>query len=182
MEFVTIQWKKCQNNFSWCRFDSNILNNSRLTIDLGPSRPGSKIDISGIYVIFAGVHNPKILKVGSGKIKQRFREHLKDPEVLQYYAQGLYATWATLPLPSPNPFKPTYTDRIRGAEKYLSIVLAPVLLGERFPKKVEMVAVNPPVWEDPVNQYLRAGRNRGSYLSANRTPVQFRKKQTNPFL
>ena len=167
MEAVTVQWQKCQNNFSWCRFNSDILNDSRLTMYLGPPMRRSKIESSGVYVIFAGAHNPKILKVGSGKIKQRFREHLNDPEVLQYYAQGLYATWATIPLLRPNPFKPIYTDRIRGAEKYLSIVLAPVLLGERFPEKVEMVAVNPPVWEDPVNQYLRGVT---------------RNKQVNPFL
>ena len=121
MEVVTVQWQKCQNNFSWCRFNSNILNDSRLTIDLGPSMPWSKIDIIGVYVIFSGTHNPKILKVGSGEIKQRFRKHLNDPEVLQYYAQGLYATWATIPPPyrNLNPFRITpQNDRVRGAEKF----------------------------------------------------------------
>ena len=168
METMTVHWQKCQQILSWCRFNSDILNDSRLTLYLGQPMHRFKIDISGVYVIWAGIRDRKILRVGSGKIIQRFRKHLNDPDVLQYYSHGLYATWATIPLSykSSNPFPTTpFKDRMRGVERYLSIVLAPVLLGERFPANVEMVAVNPPEWYEPVNPF-----------------GQFRKKQANPFL
>ena len=141
-------------------------------MEIGPPMRKFKFDISGVYVIWAGARDRKVLKVGSGQIIDRFRKHLNDPEVLQYYAHGLYATWATIPLSnkSLNPFIPSSKDRMRGAEKYLSIVLAPILLGERFPANVEMVAVNPPKWDEPENPFLRALNRRGNIPPNNRNP------------
>ena len=182
MEMMNVHWQKCGNFpfLGWCQFNSDILNNSRLTMYLGPPILRSKINISGVYVIWAGTGNRAILKVGSGIIKDRFRAHLNDPEVLQYYSHGLYATWATIPLSykSLNPFTPPFKDRMRGTERYLSRVLAPVLLGERFPANVEMVKVNPPEW-DPLNPFLRA-MNQNRCIQPNRPLGQFRNRK-NPF-
>lgn len=189
MEKITLHWEKC-NDYPflgwWCRFNSDILDDSRLTREIGPPMRTYKFDISGVYIIWAGVSNRTILKVGSGIIKDRFRKHLNDPEVLQYYSQGLYATWATIPLfyKSPNPFispSKAFKDRMRGMEKYLSRVLAPVVLGERFPANVEMVEVNPPAWDPPVNPFLRA-MSQSRHTQPNGSLEQLRKKQGNPFL
>ena len=47
----------------------------------------------GVYIIWAGMSNRTILKVGHGIIKNRFEEHLNDPKVQAYKHRGLYATW-----------------------------------------------------------------------------------------
>ena len=178
MESMTIHWQKCNNYLSWgswCRLDSDLLDDPRLEIRLGRNLYGfdTRIGITGVYIIWAGIgDNRAILKVGSGIIKDRLRAHLNDPKVQSYEHKGLYATWATLPLSdrSLNPFRPPFKDRMRGAERFLSIILAPVLLGERFPANVEMIAVNPPEWDEPVDPLLRALNRRGNILPNNRNP------------
>ena len=177
---MTVQWQK-RNDYpfldGWCRFNSDILDDPRLEARLETRFGVIRTDIVGVYIIWAGSDNRTILKVGSGIIKDRFRKHLNDPEVLQYYSQGLYATWTTLPIS----FKPSgeLNDRERGIERFLGLILNPVL-GERFPANVDPIWVNLPAWDPPVNPFLRA-ISQSRHTQPNGSLEQLRKKQRNPF-
>lgn len=86
MELMTIHWQKCNNYISlgsWCRLNSDLLDDPRLEISLGRNLYGfdTRIGITGVYIIWAGIDNRTILKVGSGIIKDRLRAHLNDPKV-----------------------------------------------------------------------------------------------------
>ena len=150
METMNVHWQKHTDNpfLGWCQLDSDLINDPRLNTAF----EGIHTDIVGVYIIWTGSNNRTILKVGSGIIKDRFRKYLSAPEVQAYNYEGLYVTW-TLISPS---FKPEgkLDGKERGVEKFLGWLLSPKL-GERFPANVEMVAVNPPEWDEPVNLYRR---------------------------
>lgn len=181
METMTVQWQK-RGDYPfwgwWCQLDLELLNDPRLEFRLNTPFGIVRTDIVGVYIIWAGMRNRTILKVGSGIIKDRFRAHLNDPKVLAYKSQGLYATWTTLPIS----FKPSgeLADKERGVERFLGVWLNPKL-GERFPANVDPIWVNLPAWDPPVNPFLRA-------LSQSRQPQpnglleQLREKRGNPFL
>ena len=154
METMKVHWQKYTDSpfLGWCRFDSDLLNDPRLEFRLDTAFEGIHTDIVGVYIIWTGSDNRTILKVGSGIIKDRFRKHLSDPEIQAYRYDGLYVTWTVI---SPS-FKPGRKPdgKERGIEKFLGWLLNPKL-AERFPANVEMVAVNPPEWDEPVNLYRR---------------------------
>lgn len=154
MELMTVHWQKCNNYLSWgswCRLDSDLLDDPRLEIRLSRNLYGfdTSIGITGVYIIWAGIgDNRTILKVGSGIIKERLRAHLNDPKVQSHEHKGLYATWAYI---GPS-FKPDgqLNDRERGVERFLGLILNPKL-GERFPNNVDFILVNLPEWDEPAN-------------------------------
>ena len=172
METMTIQWQKCNNYLSWgswCRLDSDLLDDPRLKIRIGRNFYGfdTSIGITGVYIIWAGIDdNRTILKVGSGIIKDRLRAHLNDPKVQAYEHKGLYATWASFL------FVDKQGDKQRGVERFLGVILNPKL-GERFPNNVDFILVNPPAWDEPENPFLRV-RKQGSYLWPNRPPIELK--------
>ena len=172
MDWITLHWQKKQYNFSWCQFDSLLLNDPRLTHKYKIEFETIE-DVQGIYIIFEGLTNDKTLDVGSGYIKQRFSEHLGKPEFQTYKYRSLYATWATLPLSIQlNLSTDEMTDKLRGIEKYLSSVLAPVELGKRFPQDVETVIVNDP-WYQPLQRFLNsAGKYKPLQSNPYRTPLE----------
>ena len=169
MELMTIHWQKCNNYLSlgsWCRLDSDLLDDPRLEIRLGRNLYGfdTNIGITGVYIIWAGIgDNRTILKVGSGIIKDRLRAHLNDPKVQAYEHKGLYATWASFL------FVDKQGDKKRGVERFLGLILNPKW-GERFPTNVEMIAVNLPEWDAPENPLLRALSRKGNVPPNNRNP------------
>ena len=179
METMTVQWQKC-NDYPflgrWCRLDSDILNDPRLEIHLGRNLYGfnNSIRVMGVYIIWAGMRNRTILKVGSGIIKNRFEEHLNDPKVQAYKHRGLYATWASFL------FVDKAVDKQRSVERFLGNFLNPVL-GERFPANVDPIWVNLPAWDEPENPFLRA-ISQSRHTQSNGLLEQLRKKQGNPFL
>lgn len=146
MKTMNVQWQKCRYNLFWCRLDSELLDDPRLESRFQTRFGFLRINIVGVYIIWTGVDNRTILKVGSGVIKDRLRVHLNDPKVQAYKHKGLYATWAYI-APS---FKPdgTIDDRERGVERFLGWLLNPVL-AERFPANVDPIMVNLPVWDNP---------------------------------
>ena len=152
---MTVHWQKCNNysSESWCRLNSEFLDDPRLKIVGGRNPEGSEISvgITGVYIIWAGIgDNRTILKVGSGIIKDRLRTHLNDPKVRKYEPEGLYVTWASfLPLDQMRGI-----DQMRSVEKYLGHALRPIF-GERFPANVEVIAVNLPEWDEPLSPLLR---------------------------
>ena len=181
MKTMTLQWQKDQYNLFWCRFNSELLNDPRLTHKFQIGYESIKLDVRGVYIIWEGLTNDKTLYVGSGFIKQRFEEHLKKPAIQARKYRSLYATWAIPPLQpvSANPFRyPTLNrysamDRLRsvnplrGIEKYLGIMLNPVL-NKRLPENVDWIVVNLPEWEIPENplrtNYIQRNRSRWSDL------------------
>lgn len=168
METMTVYWQECSRSnpfLRWCELNSDLLNDPRLKINLGRNLYGfdTSIGVTGVYIIWAGVSNRTILKVGSGIIKDRFRAHLNDPEVQAYKYKGLYATWASIL------FVDKPLDKQRGVERFLGWLLNPKL-GERFPANVEMVVVNPPEWDPPVHPLLSAMNRRKHIQSNSRNP------------
>lgn len=136
---VNVEWQKCTSG-SWCRLNSELLDDPRLN----PDDSGIRIWFNGVYIIWAGTGDDRtILKVGSGFIKDRLRAHLNDPKVQVYKNKGLYVTWTFfLPL-----------NQMEGIERFLGLRLNPIL-ADRFPD-VEMIAVNLPEWAEPLSPLLR---------------------------
>ena len=138
MTMITLHWQKCIKNSLWCQCNEKFLNNGRLEVRLGDHSVG----ISGVYIIWTGIDNRTVLKVGSGIIKDKLAAHLRDPEVQAYKPTRLYITWAsTLSVIGPEKIQ-------KGIEKFLDIVFKPKL-AEDLPD-VDLVMVNLPQWNKPV--------------------------------
>lgn len=157
METMVIHWRKSIKSLSWCQFTADILNDPRLEANLdGDSRPHFSIRAIGVYIIWTGKHKRRILKVGSGIIKDKLKAHLGDPKILAHKSKGLYATWATTLFGN----KPR---RIRkGIETFLHIILAPKL-AESIPD-VDPILVNLPVWDEPANARSKHRNLRDPYF------------------
>jgi hypothetical protein len=112
---LRLKWVKCKGN-KW----SNLM---RLAL--------SKIDASGVYVIWCVEQAPVCLRVGSGTIRERLSDHRNDPEVTEYRHLGLRVTWAAV-----------HPSQQLGVEAFLAERLVP-LYGERFPDRTP-IQVNPP--------------------------------------
>lgn len=168
METMTVHWQKRTDYLfsgQWCQLNPELLNDPRLEFRLETRFGVLRTDIVGVYIIWAGVSNRTILKVGSGIIKNRLGEHFRDPKVQAYKYSGLYATWARI---SPF-FKPDgrLNDRERGIEKFLGILLNPKLT-QRLPD-VDPIWVNLPVWDEPMSPLVKAlsHRNQRGHIPPN---------------
>ena len=138
MTMITVHWQKCIKNSLWCKFNEKILNDGRLEARLGDYSVG----ISGVYIIWTGTDNNRtVLKVGSGIIKDKLAEDLKNPEILAHTPARLYVTWgSTLSTIVPEKIQ-------KGIEKFLGVVFKPKL-AEDLPD-VDLVLVNLPRWNKP---------------------------------
>ena len=138
MTMITAQWQRCLKNSLWCQFNEKLLSNGRFETRLGDH----SVNISGIYIIWTGIDNRTVLKVGSGIIKDKLEEHLRDPEIQAYKPTRLYVTWAsTLSVIGAEEIQ-------KGVEKFLDIVFKPKL-AEHLPD-IDLVMVNLPRWNKPV--------------------------------
>lgn len=138
MTMITVQWQRCLKNSLWCQFNEKLLSNGRFETRLGDH----SVNISGIYIIWTGIGDRTVLKVGSGIIKDKLEEHLRDPEIQAYKPTRLYVTWAsTLSVIGVEEIQ-------KGVEKFLDIVFKPKL-AEHLPD-VDLVMVNLPRWNKPV--------------------------------
>lgn len=97
MQSFYLHWHKDQYNLFWCRFNSELLKDPHLTHSMHTFRGTYDFRVTGIYIIWAGIDKRTNLYVGSGVIKDRFRDHLTKPEIQRYNSQGLYDSWATIP-------------------------------------------------------------------------------------
>jgi len=118
MYSTTLKWEKCQGN-TWCDFLRLNLNH--------PHFDG----LEGVYIIWHGGSQPRVVYVGQGLIADRLREHRNDPAILQYREFGLFVTWARADAFS----RP-------GVESFLAAQFQP-LVGERHPN-VPQIAANLP--------------------------------------
>ena len=156
MKTMTLQW---QTDY----FSNTFINDPRLVFSLGSNLYQSpvKFSFSGVYIIWADTNPRTILKVGSGQIKNRLQEHINDPKVQPYKRHSLYVTWATIPWGyTINLSIDEYTDTLRGIEKFIGIIYPPKLT-ERLPVNVDLVFVNIPELETPLQKLLNfTGRDR----------------------
>ena len=137
MTMITVQWQRCLKNSLWCQFNEKLLSNGRFETRLGDH----SVNISGIYIIWTGIGNRTVLKVGSGIIKDKLEAHLRDPEIQAYKPTRLYVTWAsTLSVIGAEEIQ-------KGVEKFLDIVFKPKLT-EHLPD-VDLVMVNLPWCNKP---------------------------------
>ena len=139
MTMVTVHWQRCIKNSLWCQFNEKLLNDGRLEARLGDYSVG----INGIYIIWTGIDNNRtVLKVGSGIIKDKLAEDLKDPEVQAHKPTRLYVTWAsTLSVIGAEEIQ-------KGIEKFLGVVFKPKL--KENLSDVDLVMVNLPRWNKAV--------------------------------
>ena len=154
---LTLNWKK--DYLFWSKFNSDLLNDPRLTQKFQSLFGTSEIPIIGVYIIFAGVYNDTTVYVGSGFVKNRFSEHLKNLKDWTTKYGTLYATWADTTFPiALSSYHKQATDTLRGIEKFVGDILDPKE-SHRLPKSVESVVVNLPVWEQPANAnpFMRLG-------------------------
>ena len=105
---LTLDWVKCQDD-RWCNLE---------TLNLE-----SVGGVSGVYVIWHRGDNPRWVRVGQGKIKDRLAAHRKDPKILAHRLHGLFVTWAAV--------DPSQVD---GVEAFLADRCDP-LVGDRFPER-----------------------------------------------
>lgn len=138
MTMITVQWQRCLKNSLWCQFNEKLLSNGRFETRLGDH----SVSISGVYILWTGIDNRTVLKVGSGIIKDKLEAHLRDLEVQAYKPTKLYVTWAsTLTVIGAKEIQ-------KGVEKFLDIVFKPKL-AEHLPD-VDLVMVNLPRWNKSV--------------------------------
>lgn len=171
MQSLNLHWHKDQYNLFWCRFNNNILKHPGLERQLS----GCNFYVRGPYIIFAGINNHTTVYVGSGYVKQRFREHLKEIALWTEKYGSLYVTWADTLFPialksygiTQSIYKPNTTDVLRGIEKYLGDRLDPKE-SERLPRSVDYVIVNLPEWGQSENPFLRSNNYKPYNSTSNR--------------
>lgn len=115
---LTVKWGVCGDDGHWCSFE-----NLNLT--------GNIKNISGVYIIWHGGDQPRVVRVGQGDVADRIRAHRKDPEITKYARHGMFVTWASVPANQQN-----------GVERYLADRWNP-LVGDAFPVAAP-IAVNSP--------------------------------------
>ncbi len=115
---LNLEWIKCQGN-QWCNL---------LTVNL--SHDHFK-NLEGVYIIWHGGQNARVVYVGQGIIADRLATHREELRNSGYAVLGLFVTWAQV--------RREYRD---GVERFLAEGLRP-LQGQRYPE-VMPIKVNLP--------------------------------------
>jgi len=118
VHIASLTWGKCGGNV-WCNL---------LTLNLDHPYFSA---VEGVYIIWHGGANPRVVYVGEGVIADRLRAHRTDARILKYGMYGIFVTWATVG-PSMRP----------GVERFLADHFRP-LVGDRVPN-AEPISVNSP--------------------------------------
>ena len=107
-EKMHLNWIKCVED-EWCPlFQVNLAH---------PHFNG----LIGVYLIWYGGSDARVVYVGQGNIAERLRDHRSDPEFMALRHRGLFVTWAAV--------SEQYLD---GVEQYLGSAFHP-LMAVRFP-------------------------------------------------
>ena len=113
-------WVKCQSDV-WCKLNY---------VDLDHDHFHNK---RGVYVIWYGGSEPKVVYVGQGNIKERIAAHRNNEKIQKYEHLSLYVTWATVS-----------EKDLDGVEGYLADIWRPIV-GVDHPTS-ERIVVNLP-WD-----------------------------------
>ena len=108
---MQLKWIKCGGGI-WCNFQKVNLDH--------PHFHG----LEGVYIIWHGGPNPKVVRVGQGIIADRLKTHRKQLPILLHSGSGLFVTWAKVD-----------AEARDGVELFLGGALQP-LVGSRFPQCV----------------------------------------------
>ena len=74
-------------------------------------------NVEGVYIIWHGGKNPRVVRVGQGVVRDRLNASRKDKDIVQFKNIGpLNVTWATVGA--------RYRD---GVERYLTEMLEPLI-------------------------------------------------------
>lgn len=113
---VALTWIKSTKN-EWLSFETFNL---------------ADVKSTGVYTIWHGGQNPRIVYVGQGDIHDRLTAHRNDSAITTYNQSGLLmVTWAAVP-----------AGQMDGVERFLADRLKP-LVGVHHPK-VDPISVNLP--------------------------------------
>ena len=77
---MELKWIQCQGDV-WCKLNAVNLDHEHFN------------NLHGVYIIWHGGPNPKVVYVGQGNIKERIKKHRSDPRIQQYVNLDLYVTW-----------------------------------------------------------------------------------------
>ena len=113
---MNLIWNKCQGNV-WCSFgDVNT----------------DSINTDGVYIIWHGGDNPRVVYVGQGVVADRIVAHRQNSQISHYQKFGeLFVTWAAVALADQD-----------GVERHLADRWTP-LVGDAHPAATP-IAVNSP--------------------------------------
>ena len=75
-----LNWMKCQVDV-WCKLNH---------VNLDHEHFNGK---NGVYIIWHGGTDPKVVYVGQGNIRDRLKNHRSDRRIQQYKDLDLYVTW-----------------------------------------------------------------------------------------
>lgn len=117
---MQLKWNMCQGDV-WCKLNAVNLEHEHFN------------NMHGVYVIWHGGTDPKVVYVGQGNIKERLSEHRRDPRIQSFDYLDLYVTWAAVP--------EEYRDAI---ELYLANSWAP-RVGKHQPEVPPMKVAPPPM-------------------------------------
>ncbi len=101
-EELSLEWGKCAGGL-WCLLRSLNLQHSAFE------------GLHGVYIIWYGGSDPRVVYVGQGAIAERLSAHRTAADILRYAPQGLFVTWS-----------PVQVDRIDGVESFLVKALRPL--------------------------------------------------------
>ncbi len=79
-----LNWTKCLGEF-WCKLNNVNLEHAHFD------------HCRGVYIIWHGGRDPRVVYVGQGDIKARIQDHRSDPAIQRFEPHGLYVTWAEIP-------------------------------------------------------------------------------------
>ena len=102
MALIELQWIK-SIDYKWLDF---------MRLDL------NQVQGSGVYVIWHGGENPRVIRVGQGNFATKFTLHRESPRLMWYASQGkLFVTWAAI----------SSQAHCDGIENYLTQLFSPLL-------------------------------------------------------
>jgi hypothetical protein len=119
---LNVGWFKCRDfhgRRQWCLLMDVNLDSRKLD------------DMEGVYIIWHGGPNSRVVRIGQGVIRDRLDDHCQNPEITNHEQEGLFVTWARVPM-----------HQRDGVEAFLKERLDP-LIGDRFPTAIP-IPVNLP--------------------------------------
>lgn len=121
LKMKTVQWVKNSQNNDWFDF---------LRLNLDAPYFSTK---RGVYVIwYTAPSVAKVIRVGSGHIGERLKDHRSNPDILKFSIQGqLKVSWVLADGIN------LLESEIEGVERFLARSYTP-LIGDRFPSDGEV--------------------------------------------
>ena len=111
---MNLSWNKCQGDV-WCKLN-------RVSLEHGHFE-----NMEGVYIIWHGGTEPKVVYVGQGVIRDRLARHRQDEDVQRYSNLDLFVTWASVPI-----------NRRDGVESYLAGFWNP-LVGDKHKTAIQIL-------------------------------------------